>query len=98
MWLAFIGENVVMAGNLQSKRLGNNDWLIRTYMTWSTAEQCFAGRAEIFLAGILRCRVTLPQGFLEADAATASLHRRAEDFIADWSHRAHSAETEFSEF
>jgi hypothetical protein len=66
-------------------------------MAWSTAEQCFAGRAEIFLAGALKCRITLPRDFLEADAATTSLHRRAEDFIADWSRREHGTETEFSE-
>lgn len=86
-----------MTGDTQSKSLVNNDWLIRTYMTWNTAEQCFAGRVEIFLAGIFRCRITLPKGFFDPDVATASLHHRAENFITDWSHREHSAETEFSE-
>ena len=97
MLLAIYDTGVAMIEHSQSWRVDNRDWLIRTYMTWNTAEQCFAGRVEIFLGGALKCRITLPRGFLEADAATDSLHRRAEDFIADWSRREHSAETEFSE-
>lgn len=86
-----------MTGKFSSRCLGEKNWQARTYLAWSTTEQCFAGRVELFLAGAFKCRITLPKGFLDPDAATDTLHHRSEKFITDWSQREHGAETEFSE-
>jgi hypothetical protein len=87
----------VVDTNLLVDRFEYEDWHVRIYMTRDSAERYLAGRAELFCEGVFRCRIALAKGFFTEDEATASLRRRAKEFIADWRERAHGADSEFSE-
>jgi hypothetical protein len=83
--------------NFLVDRFEHEGWHVRVYMTWDGLERRFAGRAELFLEGTIRCRISLGKGFDSAQEATASLQLRVREFIMDWRQRQHDADSEFSE-
>src|SRR4029453_15068794 len=75
----------------------HGDWRVGIYLAWVRLEQRFAGRAELHLARVMRCRIGLGWGIDSEPEAIASLRGRAIGFIGDWHSRKHDADSEFSE-
>ncbi|MGR4870326.1 hypothetical protein ACIPRI_15885 [Variovorax sp. LARHSF232] len=79
------------------ERLEVEDWQVLVYLSWDWPERRYAGRAELFQAGTLKCRIALRGEFEVADEATDALRRKSKAFIDDWRRREHLSDSEFSE-
>jgi len=86
-----------MDTTLQVDQFDHDQWQVQIFMTWDTALQCLAGRAELVFRSSLKCRIALPLGLQDEEKAIALLRVRAREFIADWQRRDHDADSEFSE-
>ena len=86
-----------MDKSFEVDRFDHDGWHVCIYVRWDELEQRFAGRAELFLYGAIRCRIALARGVAGDDEAAASLRRRSREYIADWGGREHNADSEFSE-
>lgn len=78
-------------------RFGHGGWDVQIFLSWDYPERRYAGRAELFQAGTMKCRIALGGRFDLAAGALADLRARAQAFIDDWRHREHGADSEFSE-
>jgi hypothetical protein len=72
-------------------------WNVQIMLAWDSFARRYSARAELFLDGAFRCRISLRDAIVDEGEIISSLRERATAFIDDWRRRAHDADSEFAE-
>src|ERR1700739_1935584 len=73
------GMDAALDKRFEIDRFDHEGWHVCIYVAWNELDRRFAGRAELFLNGAMRCRIALAKG-VDSDAeAAASLQHRSRE-------------------